>query len=76
MRSSLLEVLILIYVRYRAYAKNLDASRMQWCMEAMAPAWTLMNLALGGSHYVFIKEIPILSEYTIETRIVGWGEKW
>lgn len=49
---------------------------MQWCMEAMAPAWTLMNLALGGSHYVFIKEIPILSEYTIETRIVGWGEKW
>jgi hypothetical protein len=32
--------------------------------------------ALGGTHYTFIREIPILSEYTIESRVVGWGEKW
>lgn len=33
-------------------------------------------MALAGSHYIFIKEIPIGSEYTMETRAIGWGEKW
>lgn len=32
--------------------------------------------ALGGSHYTFIREIPIMSEYYTEARVVGWGDKW
>jgi len=33
-------------------------------------------MAMGASHYVFFKEIPIGSEYTMEAKIGGWGDKW
>ena len=50
---------------------------MDWCIEAMAPVFTPnVHMALGASHYVFIKEIPLGSEYVMETRVGGWGEKW
>jgi hypothetical protein len=33
-------------------------------------------LALGASHYVFVREIPMWAGYEMETRVVGWGDKW
>ena len=61
----------------RCYAKNLDAARMKWCISAMAPLLVPGGgMALGASHYVFIKEIPLGAHYTIETKLGGWGEKW
>ena len=61
----------------RCYAKNADASRMKWCIDAMAPIFTPgCHMALGASHYVFIKEVPLGHEYVMETRMGGWDDKW
>ena len=62
---------------HRAYAKNGDAARMDWAIDTLAPSFTTgVHMALGASHYVFIKEIPLGSEYLMETRCGGWGDKW
>lgn len=50
---------------------------MDYCVQSMSPIFTPgVNVALAGSHYNFLKEIPMGSEYLMETRIAGWGEKW
>jgi hypothetical protein len=50
---------------------------MTWCIEALSPVFTPgVQMAFGASHYVFLKEIPMGSEYFIETKLGGWGEKW
>lgn len=62
---------------YRCYAKNSDPSRMNFCIRALSPLFTPKVIAaLAASHYVFLKEVPIGSDYVIETRAGGWGEKW
>lgn len=33
-------------------------------------------MGLGGSHYNFIKEIPLYADYEIRVNVVGWEEKW
>ena len=61
----------------RSYAKNVDAARMQWAIDVILPSFrTGIHMALGATHYVFIKEIPLGSEYVMETRAGGWDEKW
>lgn len=59
------------------YAKSADHSMSAWMWDNL-PVFVETGgySALGGTHYTFIREIPILSEYTVETRVVGWGEKW
>jgi len=50
---------------------------MKWCIDAMAPIFTPgCHMALGASHYVFIKEVPLGHEYVMETRMGGWDDKW
>lgn len=50
---------------------------MDFCIQSMSPLFTPgVHMALAGSHYIFLKEIPIGSPYVMETRIAGWGEKW
>jgi hypothetical protein len=50
---------------------------MDWCIEAFSPFFTPgSHMALGASHYVFLKEIPMGMEYIMESRAAGWGEKW
>ncbi len=34
------------------------------------------NAVVGAAQIEFLKEIPILSRYTLTTRIVGWDPKW
>lgn len=29
-----------------------------------------------GTHYTFIREIPIFARYELRMRVVGWGDKW
>lgn len=50
---------------------------MDYCITALSPLFTpKVYAALAASHYVFLKEVPIGSDYVIETRTAGWGEKW
>lgn len=51
---------------------------MDWCIKALSPSFTARGtyMALGATHYVFFKEIPIGSEYTMEAYCLGWDEKW
>lgn len=59
------------------YAKNSDISRSQWIFAAVTPAMAAgVHMALGASHYTFAKEIRMGSGYEMETRAVGWGDKW
>ncbi|WVO18019.1 hypothetical protein L204_105717 [Cryptococcus depauperatus] len=60
-----------------SYAKNSDAIKMDFCIQAMSPAFMSgAHMALGATHYNFLREIPIGAEYTMEAYIVGWDEKW
>ncbi|WVW79319.1 hypothetical protein I302_101287 [Kwoniella bestiolae CBS 10118] len=60
-----------------AYAKNSDALKMKWCIEALSPMFTPgAHMALGATHYNFFKEIPLGAEYVMEARCAGWDEKW
>jgi len=50
---------------------------MDWCIEAFSPFFTPgPHMALGASHYVFLKEIPLGTTYIMESQAVGWGDKW
>lgn len=50
---------------------------MQHAIESLSPGFTPgIFMALAGSHFIYIKEIPMGMEYTMETRAIGWGEKW
>lgn len=60
-----------------AYAKNSDQNKMNFAIDAFAPAFVTGGfMALGGSHFLYLKEIPMGTEYTMETRLAGWGDKW
>lgn len=50
---------------------------MQYAIDSLSPGFTPgIAMALAGSHFIYIKEIPIGMEYTMETRVIGWGDKW
>jgi hypothetical protein len=61
----------------RCYSKNSDSVRMDYCIAALSPLFTPgCHMALAATHYVFFKEIPMGSEYVMECRAGGWGDKW
>lgn len=33
-------------------------------------------MALGGTHFTFHREIPVLSKYEMRTNFGSWDEKW
>jgi len=60
-----------------SYGKVLDEVRMQTGIAYfpnffLAGGWS----ALGGTHYTFHREIPILSSYEMRVSIGSWDEKW
>ncbi|KAF8978966.1 hypothetical protein BDQ17DRAFT_1382264 [Cyathus striatus] len=60
-----------------SYAKTLDAVRFKAAIimfpRIFAPGgW----IALGETHYHFIREIPILSPYEVRLSIASWDHKW
>jgi len=60
-----------------SYAKSLDAVRFKvsatcWPTHFSAGGF----IALGASHYKFIKEIPMMSSYEMRSSLVAWDQKW
>ncbi|KAH7882582.1 hypothetical protein F5I97DRAFT_279688 [Phlebopus sp. FC_14] len=60
-----------------SYAKALDSARLRVLVKAF-PAWGRSGgqMALGATHYHFIREIPFFATYEIRTSIGSWDHKW
>ncbi|KAG2159162.1 uncharacterized protein EDB93DRAFT_1118583 [Suillus bovinus] len=60
-----------------SYAKALDAARLKLVLKTV-PAFARSGgwMALGSTHFHFIREIPFLSSYEIRLSIGAWDNKW
>ncbi|KIM66440.1 hypothetical protein SCLCIDRAFT_322128 [Scleroderma citrinum Foug A] len=60
-----------------SYAKALDSARLRVLWRAF-PAWGISGgtLALGATHYHFIREIPLFARYEVRISIASWDNKW
>jgi hypothetical protein len=60
-----------------SYAKVLDAARLKLALKAF-PAFARSGgwMALGSTHFHFIREIPFLKSYEIRLSIGAWDHKW
>lgn len=60
-----------------SYAKALDAARLKLVLKAF-PAFARSGgwMALGSTHFHFIREIPFLRSYEIRLSIGAWDHKW
>ncbi|KIJ64173.1 hypothetical protein HYDPIDRAFT_187973 [Hydnomerulius pinastri MD-312] len=60
-----------------SYAKVLDSARLRALIKAF-PAWGRSGgqMALGASHYHFIREIPFFAKYEIRLTFGSWDHKW
>ncbi|KAH7911510.1 hypothetical protein BJ138DRAFT_1085416 [Hygrophoropsis aurantiaca] len=60
-----------------SYAKTLDAARCKIVLK-MFPAFTRNKgwIALGSTHYHFIREIPMFATYEVRLSIGAWDHKW
>ncbi|PCH42824.1 hypothetical protein WOLCODRAFT_138078 [Wolfiporia cocos MD-104 SS10] len=66
-----------LHLSNSCYAKNLDSARLQHALKCFptlfrAGGW----MALGGTHYNFLREIPILARYQVRLSIGSWDNKW
>ncbi|EED84659.1 predicted protein [Postia placenta Mad-698-R] len=66
-----------LHLSNSCYAKSLDSARLAHVLKCFptffrAGGW----MPLGGTHYTFLREIPILARYEIRVRIVSWDNKW
>ncbi|KAF5320554.1 hypothetical protein D9611_010687 [Ephemerocybe angulata] len=66
-----------IHLSNSSYAKVLDISRF----EALVQLFPLLfrsgaGMALGASHFHFIREIPAMQKFEIRTTIGSWDRKW
>ncbi|KDQ21709.1 hypothetical protein BOTBODRAFT_61344 [Botryobasidium botryosum FD-172 SS1] len=60
-----------------SFAKNLDSARLKICMDGFTSFFTEGGwMGLGASHFSFVREIPMNSEYEMHIGIGGWGDKW
>ncbi|KAI6143375.1 hypothetical protein BKA82DRAFT_4185482 [Pisolithus tinctorius] len=60
-----------------SYAKALDSARLRVMWKAF-PAWSVSQgvIALGATHYHFIREIPMFARYEVRISIAAWDQKW
>ncbi|KZT67856.1 hypothetical protein DAEQUDRAFT_728628 [Daedalea quercina L-15889] len=66
-----------LHLSNSCYAKSLDCVRLEAALKCFptlfrAGGW----MALGATHYNFLREIPILSPYEVRVRIAAWDNKW
>ncbi|KAG2129693.1 uncharacterized protein EDB93DRAFT_1108619 [Suillus bovinus] len=63
------------YVRNSSYAKALDAARLKLVLKAF-PAFARSGgcMALGSTHFHFIRKIPFLRSYEIRLSIEAWDQ--
>ncbi|KXN85929.1 Protein THEM6 [Leucoagaricus sp. SymC.cos] len=60
-----------------SYAKTLDSARFYMALDMFimffrAGGW----LALGGTHFIYLREIPVMQEYEVRSSIASWDQKW
>ncbi|KAF8121094.1 hypothetical protein EV363DRAFT_958110 [Boletus edulis] len=60
-----------------SYAKALDSARSKAALKYF-PAWSRSGgqLALGATHYYFLREIPPLVRFEVRLTIGSWDHKW
>ncbi|EIM84588.1 uncharacterized protein STEHIDRAFT_61455 [Stereum hirsutum FP-91666 SS1] len=66
-----------LHLSNSCYPKNMDAARLTAAM-AYNPAFFRAGgwMALGATHFNFIREIPMFSRYEVRMSIVAWDQKW
>ncbi|KZT05050.1 uncharacterized protein LAESUDRAFT_727305 [Laetiporus sulphureus 93-53] len=66
-----------LHLSNSCYAKIMDAARFQAALKCFptffrAGGW----MALAGTHYNFLREIPMLSPYEVRVTMGAWDQKW
>lgn len=60
-----------------SYAKTLDAARLEAGVDLFMQFYSLGGyMPLAGTHYTFLREIPILANYEVRTTVAAWDHKW
>lgn len=53
---------------------------MLWPVSTFSPLGNKKGMILttctSGTHFHFIREIPILAKYEVRSQIAGWDHKW
>ncbi|KAJ3529104.1 hypothetical protein NMY22_g9134 [Coprinellus aureogranulatus] len=66
-----------VHLSNSSYAKVLDIARFETVVRLFPVLFRSgAGMALGGSHFHFIREIPALQEFEIRTSIGTWDNKW
>ncbi|KAJ4473015.1 hypothetical protein J3R30DRAFT_3296605 [Lentinula aciculospora] len=60
-----------------SYAKALDAARFKLACQLL-PKFIVAGgvIPLAGTHFQFVREIPILAKYEVRVTLQAWDEKW
>ncbi|EAU87237.2 hypothetical protein CC1G_12455 [Coprinopsis cinerea okayama7 len=66
-----------IHLSNSSYAKILDASRLE-CVVTLFPVFFRSGgaMALGATHFHFMREIPPFQDFEIRSYIGSWDRKW
>ncbi|KAJ6482553.1 hypothetical protein C8R45DRAFT_1001853 [Mycena sanguinolenta] len=66
-----------LHMSNSSYAKVLDGARFRLAVAAFPTLFRSGGwMALGATHFHFIREIPMLSSYEVRTSIGAWDGKW
>lgn len=66
-----------IHLSNSSYAKTLDAVRMNCALECFLALFRDGGwIALGGTHFDYIREIPIGASYEVRSSFGSWDGKW
>ena len=63
---------------YSSFAVCLDHVRGPFAVQLVGEAYGIdgMTFALGGTSFDYLKEIPVMSKFEVENRLLGYDRKW
>ncbi|KAK0495703.1 hypothetical protein EDD18DRAFT_1170424, partial [Armillaria luteobubalina] len=68
-----------LHLSNSCYAKTLDSVRFRWACK-YAPQLFREGvdgyIPLAATHFLFLREIPILASYEVRLTVGSWGDKW
>ncbi|KAK1215052.1 hypothetical protein PQX77_022355 [Marasmius sp. AFHP31] len=66
-----------LHLSNSSYPKVLDGARFKGAIELFPQFFRAGGtMALAGTHFHFLKEIPILAKYEVRVSLGAWDEKW
>jgi len=67
-----------LHLSNSVYAKALDHARMEISMFQFGQLFRVSKFSalLGGTSFLFLKEIPMFTRYSVETMLVAWSDRW